>query len=92
MLYTAMPLERIYHQFASMQNPSSPLPAFPDDSTMFHTKKTTVHLPNGTVTVVKNGKECIIESVNSTDMTDYLNKKYCPGATFLENEFRDYFS
>ena len=92
MLYSAMPLERIYHQFASLQNPSSPLPAFPDDSTMFHTKKTTVELPNGNVTVIKNGEEWRIESLQSTDMTDYLNQKYCPGATFLENEFKDYFS
>lgn len=91
MLYTAMPLERIYHNFASIQNPSMPLPAFPDDSTIFHTKKTTVELPHGKVTVAHNGKHCTIESIHSTDMTDYLNKKYCPGTTFLENEFKDYF-
>jgi len=76
MLYTVRPMERIY--------------APPEVFTQ-NTKNNTenmvatdqeykeIILPNGRLVTRKNGEKYIIERINSTDMKDYLNKKYAPG-------------
>ena len=69
MLYTVRPLERIYFDMnkASDSNQES-----------YQTFDTAY----GHVYTRQVGNEYIVERISSTDMSDYLDERYQPGATF----------
>ena len=74
MLYTSRPLERIY----------APPSVFDVNRSEKPTNKAVddykeVLLPNGRIVTRREGDNYIIERINSTDMSDYLNEKYFPG-------------
>ena len=80
MLYTARPLERIYanpevfrsdNRIKDRENVQPNSPEYEE-----------VILPNGRITTRREGKKQVIERVNSTNMKDYLNKAYAPGANY----------
>ena len=78
MLYTVMPLERVYARPASytdirqekMQERTDP-------------QYREVTLPHGRIVTRREGDNYIIERVNSTDMSDYLNLDYSPGKNMM---------
>lgn len=74
MLYTVRPLERIYatpDAFDKKRKES------PKDEAQEQYRE--VLLPNGRIVTRKEGEGYVIESIYSTDMTDYLNEEYVPG-------------
>ena len=83
MLYTVVPLERIY------TNPN----INETDKKKEHSKQEEteeaeyrdVPLPHGRVITRRDGENYIVEKINSTDMSDYLNEEYSPGKTFKNN-------
>jgi hypothetical protein len=74
MLYTVVPLERIYA-----------IPRSNDRNNKDKLKETSepeyrdVLLPHGRIMARREGENYIIERVNSTDMSDYLKDDYVPG-------------
>lgn len=86
MLYTSMPLERIYTNMASSmlipRNSSSD-----NNSSEMNENKLEyrmVDIPHGKVHAKLDGENYIVYSVNSTDMSDYLNDKYILGSILSE--------
>jgi hypothetical protein len=75
MLYTVMPLERIY----SNRNET-----IPKDKTMIPTEAEykEISLPHGRIVTRREGDSYIIERINSTDMKDYLCDEYSPGKKY----------
>lgn len=71
MLYTSMPLERVYHNHNKARDYAR------DKSTELEYKEIT--LPNGVVRARKSGDDYVVDGLISTDMTDYLNLDYKPG-------------
>lgn len=69
MLYTAVPLERIYHNFRESEKEESQLSNEYKD---FYTAHGRIHTKR-----TDDGYE--IDYVNSTDMEDYLNDTYAIG-------------
>ncbi len=74
MLYTVMPLERIYARPVSYTDIKQEKPR---ESTEAQYREVT--LPHGRIMTRRDGDNYIIERVNSTDMSDYLNQEYSPG-------------
>lgn len=70
MLYTVVPLERIYVD-QSEKNQAK------EDETEPEFKE--VILKHGRVVTRRNGEDYVVQKVNSTDMSDYLNEEYSPG-------------
>ena len=77
MLYTVVPLERIYTNRAR---------SVLDDYRIktYHTPNETIEykelpIANGKISIRQEGSKNIIDRVHSTDMSDYLNVKYVPG-------------
>lgn len=70
MLYTVVPLERIYvDQRAKAQaNKEDAEPEYRE-----------VFLKHGRVVARRDGEGYVVQKINSTDMTDYLNAEYSPG-------------
>ncbi|HKL99332.1 MAG TPA: YlzJ-like family protein [Mobilitalea sp.] len=75
MLYTVMPLERIYTDFNERNKPAKKS----EDTETQEYKE--VMLEHGRVVTRREGDNYIIERIHSTNMTDYLNKDYTPGNT-----------
>lgn len=70
MLYTVVPLERIYvDQNAKDQAVK--------EATEPEYKE--VLLKHGRVVTCRDGENYVIQRINSTDMCDYLNQEYSPG-------------
>jgi hypothetical protein len=74
MLYTVVPLERIYARPASYTDIKQERPKEKEEIE-YHE----LLLKNGRVIARREGKEFIVERINSTDMSDYLNEAYTPG-------------
>jgi hypothetical protein len=74
MLYTVMPMERIYHNFMEKQQENTAKAKVEQEGEFRE-----VLLPHGRVVTRRNGKEYVVERLNSTNMGDYLNDEYSPG-------------
>ncbi|HHX55734.1 MAG TPA: hypothetical protein GX705_05235 [Clostridiales bacterium] len=77
MLYTVVPLERIY-----TNRTRSILDDYRIKSD--HAPNETVEykelpIANGKISIRQEGSKNIIDRIHSTDMSDYLNVKYLPG-------------
>lgn len=77
MLYTVVPLERIYNNRAK---------SVLDDYRVKNTSAIDeeieyrdIPIANGKITVRRQGNKNIVNRIHSTDMSDYLNDKYVPG-------------
>lgn len=73
MLYTVMPLERVYFDFMEKEKGKPKK----DDRENVEYKE--VVLNHGRVVTRREGEGYIVERINSTDMGDYLNDEYAPG-------------
>lgn len=74
-LYTVVPLERIYvdHRAKEFE-----LKQRKDEQ--FDFKE--VLIQHGRVLTRRDGDEYVIDKINSTDMSDYLNEDYSPGKAY----------
>jgi hypothetical protein len=85
MLYTVVPLERIYSDRTESilgnthQNKEEKI-----EETDVEYKNIT--LKHGRVSARRDGENFIVEGINSTDMSDYLNKEYAPGSVLKNNK------
>ena len=77
MLYTVMPLERIYARPLSYTDIRHEKPK--NESELEYRD---VPLKHGRVLTRREGENYIIERVNSTDMSDYLNDEYVAGKIY----------
>lgn len=70
MLYTVVPLERIYvdHRAREQAKKEESMPEFKE-----------IFLKHGRVIARREGDNYVVHSINSTDMKDYLNLDYYPG-------------
>lgn len=80
MLYTARPLERIYAPPEVFSNKKQKLNNSAEDSS---TEYKEVILPSGRIVTRRDGEDYVIERINSTDMSDYLNTEYSPGKSYM---------
>lgn len=77
MLYTVIPLERIYNNMTKsiideyMAQGLLPL----DTSSDFKD----ISIDNGRISAKRQGDKYIVNRINSTNMSDYLDDKYTPG-------------
>lgn len=79
MLYTVVPLERIYsYRTESIIGNSHQNEEGKTEDTAVEYKNIT--LKHGRVSARRDGENYIVERINSTDMSDYLNKEYSPGS------------
>jgi hypothetical protein len=79
MLYTVVPLERIY----SCRTESILINAFKNTDIKQENDKVeyrNIDLPHGRVYAKRIGENYIVDGINSTDMSDYLNADYMPGS------------
>lgn len=74
MLYTVMPLDRIY---ATPKNDREDKKSREKEEADLEFKE--VMLPHGRAVTRRDGEDYVIEKILSTDMTDYLNDEYSPG-------------
>ncbi len=74
MLYTVMPLERVYARPASYTDIRQEKPQASNAP-----QYQEVTLPHGRIMTRQERDGYIIERVSSTDMRDYLNEAYSPG-------------
>lgn len=81
MLYTVMPLERIYTDFRGREAELNR-----KDEKFAAEEYREVLLPHGRIVTRREGENYIIERVNSTDMRDYLNAEYAPGTTVTKQK------
>jgi hypothetical protein len=74
MLYTVMPLERVYARPVSYTD-------IKQDKTKEKAEEEyrEVPLQHGRIVTRRDGENYVIERVNSTSMSDYLNDEYVPG-------------
>jgi hypothetical protein len=77
MLYTVIPLERIYADFNKNEEASKNEKNQQKQDTSMDYKD--VQLRHGRLVTRRDGENYVVERVNSTDMSDYLNDEYCPG-------------
>jgi len=75
MLYTVVPLERIYADPRREENNEGKN----NQKEAVEAEYREVPLPHGRVTTRRDGENYVVERINSTDMTDYLNEEYSPG-------------
>ncbi len=76
MLYTAKPLERIY---ANMnERDAAPKGGSEKDGSPKDEYKEVI-LPHGRIVTRKIGENYVVQKINSTNMSDYLNASYSPG-------------
>ncbi len=84
MLYTVVPLERIYSC-----RTESVLGNTHSDGTgkagVTDVEYKSITLQHGNIYARRDGENYIVEGVNSTDMNDYLNQEYTPG-TVIKNQ------
>jgi hypothetical protein len=77
MLYTVMPLERVYANPRSEEEKQwREKHNLKEDSEEEYQE---INLQNGRVIAHRSGKNYVVERINSTDMKDYLNEDYSPG-------------
>jgi hypothetical protein len=83
MLYTTRPLERVYADFISKERGKQQKDSCTKDAGINHGRENAeyreVNLPHGRVVTRREGNDYIVEKINSTDMSDYLNEEYSPG-------------
>lgn len=78
MLYTVVPLERIYsYRTESILGKSSRNTENKEDSEVEYKQ---VELQHGRVYARRDGDNYVVDGICSTDMSDYLNNEYAPGA------------
>ncbi|NLK74577.1 MAG: hypothetical protein GX288_04730 [Clostridiales bacterium] len=77
MLYTSRPLERVYANFNEKEKDKTKA-----DGTKVEPEYKEVMLPNGRLVTRREGDNYIIERVQSTNMSDYLNLDMAPGKQF----------
>ncbi len=76
MLYTVVPLERVYSNMREREKPEIK----PD--TMDDIEYKEVQLKHGRIVARRDGENYVVQKVNSTDMGDYLNDQYAPGKPY----------
>lgn len=77
MLYTIVPLERIYsNRTRSVLDDYRIKSGHEPDETIEYKD---IPIANGKISIRQEGDKNIINRVHSTDMSDYLNVKYAPG-------------
>ena len=78
MLYTVVPLERVYHNFR--ENDQLKFQSDGRNQQLADQPEyREIMLKHGRVVTRRDGDNYIIEKINSTDMGDYLNAEYAPG-------------
>lgn len=79
MLYTIMPLERIYSYRTQsiLGNETSKSELEGDAASEYRT----VSLTHGSVYARRDGDKYVVDGILSTDMNDYLNPLYSPGSS-----------
>lgn len=79
MLYTIMPLERIYsYKTQSILGNGTSKDELKGDAA---TEYRTISLNHGSVYARRDGDKYIVDGILSTDMNDYLNPLYFPGSS-----------
>ncbi len=83
MLYTVRPLERIYASPSVFdgRRASEVYSSTETQKQMQEDNFREVLLPNGRIVTRRDGDNYVIEKINSTEMSDYLNEDYYPGKT-----------
>lgn len=77
MLYTVVPLERIYsYRTESILCNSSRN----KDNKTEEVEYKQISLPNGRIYARRDGENYVVDGIHSTDMSDYLNSEYSPGS------------
>ncbi|SHO53527.1 YlzJ-like family protein [Anaerocolumna xylanovorans] len=77
MLYTVTPLERIY-----TDRTKSNIQSKEKEEKSTEVERCSFDVERGKIYTRKEGKDYIIEGIQSTDMEDYLNPLYSPGNNF----------
>lgn len=79
MLYTIMPLERIYSYRTKsiLGNDTKRNDVKGEENTEYQT----ISIAHGSVYARKEGDKYIVDGIYSTDMNDYLNPLYFPGSS-----------
>jgi hypothetical protein len=79
MLYTVVPLERIY------SNRTESMLANSKEEEQSANKKEAeyrdISLKHGSVRARRDGEDFVVDGMVSTDPSDYLNEEYVPGST-----------
>lgn len=70
MLYTVVPLERIYVDQRAKEQ------AIKDEAEIEYKE---ISLKHGRVVARRDGDNYVVHRINTTDMSDYLNADYSPG-------------
>ncbi|MDF2589658.1 MAG: hypothetical protein K0S41_3499 [Anaerocolumna sp.] len=79
MLYTVVPLERIYsYRTESILGNSSRNKKSMSEEEKIDYKQ--ISLPNGRIYARRDGENFVVDGIYSTDMGDYLNNEYSPGS------------
>lgn len=76
MLYTVMPLERIYSDRTESVFGKKTAQTNRNDNDVEYKS---MALPHGRVYAKRNGDDYIVDGISSTDMGDYLNPSFIPG-------------
>lgn len=76
MLYTSVPLERIYADMRGREKSENRA----EDTGSADYKE--VQLKHGRIVTRREGEGYIIDGISSTDMSDYLNGQYSPGQPY----------
>ncbi|MGB8455418.1 MAG: YlzJ-like family protein [Anaerocolumna sp.] len=84
MLYTVVPLERIYSNRTESILGNTHQKEEGKEITSVEYKNITIK--HGRVHARRDGENYVVEGINSTDMGDYLNKDYMPGAIINVNK------
>ncbi|MDF2538910.1 MAG: hypothetical protein K0S76_1931 [Herbinix sp.] len=82
MLYTVIPLEKIYAD--PRRNDTAFQKEREKQREPSKDEYRDIPLQHGRLTARRDGENYVIERINSTDMSDYLNEEYAPGKT-IEN-------
>jgi hypothetical protein len=79
MLYTVMPLERIYSNRAQsiLGNGTGEEEVKSSEAAEYRT----ISLAHGSVYARRKGDKYVVDGIHSTDMSDYLNPSYFPGSS-----------
>ncbi len=85
MLYTVVPLERVYHNFREEATAAGKAGA-KEKSQDKDMEYRDVPIKHGRIVTMRDGENYIIQKINSTDMGDYLNEEYSPGRAYQEKQ------
>lgn len=85
MLYTVVPLERIYTNMAkSVLDEYKVQSLMPQEESPVYKD---VPIAHGKIVARQEGDKYVVSRINSTDMSDYLNANYSPGSHIDINGF-----